>query len=194
MKKTEEQLENTDVFRDWLRTSSIEAGAGCGKTSQLVMLGQTPDAGRGVMIAFNKAVAVEAQSKFPSNVSCSTAHSLAFRGRCQPLLRAAPRRPAGAGQVARRGLPRHPQLVQRRPQGPQGRSRHGRSPPWPCRRCVGSATPTTTRCSPGTFPGSRASQESTRSPCASRCCRSPARSGTTCRRARGSPASSTTTT
>jgi superfamily I DNA/RNA helicase len=78
MKKTEEQLENTDVFRTGADLV-IEAGAGCGKTSQLVMLGQTPDAGRGVMIAFNKAVAVEAQSKFPSNVSCSTAHSLAFR-------------------------------------------------------------------------------------------------------------------
>jgi superfamily I DNA/RNA helicase len=86
MKPTDEQQEIVDVFS----TGSdlvVEAGAGVGKTSVLRMLGQEASyLGRngvhetsGVFLAFNKAVAVEAQRSFPRNVACSTAHSLAFR-------------------------------------------------------------------------------------------------------------------
>ncbi|MEQ7125341.1 UvrD-helicase domain-containing protein [Actinopolymorpha sp. B11F2] len=57
----------------------LEAGAGSGKTTTLKMLaGQAPSR-RGVYLAFNKAVAVEAGRSFPRNVQCATAHSLAFR-------------------------------------------------------------------------------------------------------------------
>lgn len=57
----------------------IEAGAGTGKTSTLILLAEaTPD--RKVQyVAFNKSIVVEAGTKMPGNVNCSTAHSLAFR-------------------------------------------------------------------------------------------------------------------
>lgn len=57
---------------------AIEAGAGTGKTSTLVLLANSTPR-RGQYIAFNKAIVTEAQAKFPSSVTCSTAHSLAYR-------------------------------------------------------------------------------------------------------------------
>lgn len=56
----------------------IEAGAGTGKTSTLRMAA-TKMGGRGLYIAFNRAIAGDAKKSFPRNVSCSTAHSLAYR-------------------------------------------------------------------------------------------------------------------
>ncbi|MFF3857104.1 UvrD-helicase domain-containing protein [Micromonospora sp. NPDC002575] len=56
----------------------IEAGAGTGKTSTLRMAA-TRMGGRGLYIAFNRAIAGDAKKSFPRHVSCSTAHSLAFR-------------------------------------------------------------------------------------------------------------------
>lgn len=56
----------------------IEAGAGTGKTSTLRMAA-TQMGGRGLYIAFNRAIAGDAKKSFPKHVSCSTAHSLAFR-------------------------------------------------------------------------------------------------------------------
>jgi superfamily I DNA/RNA helicase len=58
----------------------IEAFAGSGKT---FLLGAIADSlrqqgKRGLYVAFNKAIATEAASKFPENVACRTAHSLAF--------------------------------------------------------------------------------------------------------------------
>lgn len=58
---------------------AIEAGAGAGKTSALVMLAEAAGKRRGQYAAFNKALVVESSEKFPANVACSTAHSLAFR-------------------------------------------------------------------------------------------------------------------
>jgi superfamily I DNA/RNA helicase len=58
---------------------AIEAGAGAGKTSTLVMLAEAAGRRRGQYAAFNKALVVESSAKFPGNVTCSTAHSLAFR-------------------------------------------------------------------------------------------------------------------
>jgi AAA domain/UvrD-like helicase C-terminal domain len=56
----------------------IEAGAGTGKTSTLKMAASVMGR-RGLYIAFNRAIARDAARSFPKNVSCSTAHSLAFR-------------------------------------------------------------------------------------------------------------------
>jgi hypothetical protein len=56
---------------------TIEAGAGTGKTSTLKMLA-TQAKGRGVYLAYNKAIAVEAAASFPSAVTCKTAHSFAY--------------------------------------------------------------------------------------------------------------------
>lgn len=58
---------------------AIEAGAGTGKTSTLVLLAESAPRRNGRYIAFNKAIVVDAGEKMPRNVSCSTAHSLAFR-------------------------------------------------------------------------------------------------------------------
>ncbi len=56
----------------------IVAYAGAGKTSTLKLISEQKK-GRGLYLAFNKAIANDAQSKFPPNVRCQTFHSLAFR-------------------------------------------------------------------------------------------------------------------
>ena len=56
---------------------AIKAGAGTGKTSTLLALAQSTTR-RGQYIAFNKAIVAESRAKFPANVTCSTAHSLAY--------------------------------------------------------------------------------------------------------------------
>lgn len=61
------------------RSMKIEAGAGTGKTSTLQLLAES-DPRRVQYVAFNKAIVTESKSKFPSNVRCNTAHSLAFKG------------------------------------------------------------------------------------------------------------------
>src|SRR5512138_1751033 len=56
----------------------LQAGAGSGKTTTLAMLAAgTRRWGR--YLAFNTAIAHEAQRGFPSNVGCRTAHSMAFQ-------------------------------------------------------------------------------------------------------------------
>jgi hypothetical protein len=62
---------NTDI--------SIEALAGTGKTTTLKMLAESRTNLKGTYVAFNKSIVDEAKSKFPSNVTCSTAHGLAYR-------------------------------------------------------------------------------------------------------------------
>src|SRR5690242_792927 len=74
---TEEQLAARDVFAAG-RDLALVAGAGTGKTSTLVLMG-TATRGRGLYIAFNKAIAEDAGRRFGPNVRCGTAHSLAFR-------------------------------------------------------------------------------------------------------------------
>ncbi|MFD8596994.1 UvrD-helicase domain-containing protein [Kitasatospora sp. NPDC059646] len=56
----------------------VQAGAGCGKSSTLRLLGAA-DRRRMLYVAYNKAIATDAAASFPRTVSCSTAHSLAFR-------------------------------------------------------------------------------------------------------------------
>jgi UvrD-like helicase C-terminal domain/AAA domain len=60
---------------------AIEAGAGTGKSSTLRLLAEDAQTeGRtGIYLAFNKALVVDASKTFPGNVTCSTAHSLAYR-------------------------------------------------------------------------------------------------------------------
>ena len=65
------------------RSLKIEAGAGSGKTSALVALARYMD-GTGFYLAFNKSIAEEAQGEFPANVTCKTAHSLAFQAEGKP--------------------------------------------------------------------------------------------------------------
>ena len=56
------------------------AYAGTGKTTTLQMISDAMPERRGMYLAFNKAIAGEAQNKFHRNVDCRTFHSLAFRG------------------------------------------------------------------------------------------------------------------
>lgn len=57
----------------------VQALAGTGKTSTLIMLGHALQGRRGLYLAFNKSIATEAQRKFPAHIRASTVHSLAFR-------------------------------------------------------------------------------------------------------------------
>lgn len=57
----------------------IDAVAGAGKTSLLTEIVRLVDHTQGTYIAYNKSVAMEAATKFPSSIACSTAHSLAYR-------------------------------------------------------------------------------------------------------------------
>jgi energy-coupling factor transporter ATP-binding protein EcfA2 len=56
----------------------VQALAGTGKTTTLKLLAEALSNKTGTYIAFNKAIVDEARTKFPSNVNCKTAHSLAF--------------------------------------------------------------------------------------------------------------------
>lgn len=73
---TGEQARALELFATG-ESLAIEAGAGTGKTSTLLMLAQSTTR-RGHYLAFNKAIVAESREKFPANVTCSTAHSLAY--------------------------------------------------------------------------------------------------------------------
>jgi hypothetical protein len=66
----------------------IEAGAGTGKTSTLKLLAAGRPNGRGLYLAYNKAIQVDAQRSFPRNVTCKTIHALAFQTAARPFLNA----------------------------------------------------------------------------------------------------------
>lgn len=74
---TDEQLQALDMALVG-NSFKIVAYAGAGKTSTLRLISENLR-GRGLYLAFNKAIATEAQSKFAPNVRCQTFHSLAFR-------------------------------------------------------------------------------------------------------------------
>ncbi len=57
----------------------IMAFAGSGKTTTLRLISEAMPTRRGLYLAFNKAIADEARSKFGAQVDCRTFHSLAFR-------------------------------------------------------------------------------------------------------------------
>lgn len=60
------------------RNLVIEAGAGTGKSSTLRVIAEALAPRKGLYLVFNKAAQVEAAEKFPANVECRTAHSLAW--------------------------------------------------------------------------------------------------------------------
>ena len=87
MKPTEEQ----QAIIDYALTGDnliVQAYAGTGKSSTLALVGkalQTQNK-RGMYFAFNKDIATEAKNKMPSNVECSTVHSLAYRNTDKKLI------------------------------------------------------------------------------------------------------------
>lgn len=78
MDPTPEQQQAIDLFKTG-GSLAIEAGAGTGKTSTLVMIAKTAGDRNGQYVAFNKSLVEESRGKFPLTVGCNTAHSLAFR-------------------------------------------------------------------------------------------------------------------
>lgn len=74
---TQEQLAIVEAFGTG-EDLVVTAGAGTGKTSTLRMLAESVS-GPGVYLAFNRAVADEAQRSFPRRVQARTAHSFAFQ-------------------------------------------------------------------------------------------------------------------
>jgi hypothetical protein len=64
---------------------AISAAAGSGKTSTLRMIAEARPKTRMLYLAFNKAIQVEADGSFPPNVTCKTAHALAYRHHGPPM-------------------------------------------------------------------------------------------------------------
>ena len=58
---------------------AVKALAGTGKTTTLCLIAEQVKPKRGHYVAFNRAIVNDAISKFSSNITCVTAHSLAFR-------------------------------------------------------------------------------------------------------------------
>ncbi len=73
---TDEQAHAADRFRSGDHMA-LQAGAGTGKTTTLALLAAGTKR-RGRYLAFNKAIALDAASRFPARVTCKTAHSLAY--------------------------------------------------------------------------------------------------------------------
>lgn len=77
IKPTDEQAKVVSAAKSG-KDLVIQALAGTGKTTTLKLLAEALLEKRGTYIAFNRAIVLEAESKFPSNVKCRTAHSLAY--------------------------------------------------------------------------------------------------------------------
>ncbi|HLL68845.1 MAG TPA: UvrD-helicase domain-containing protein [Micromonosporaceae bacterium] len=75
---TGEQHTIIDAFRTGANLV-VEAGAGTGKSSTMLLLANVDPGRRGLYVAYNKVIADAAARKFPAGVDCRTAHSLAYR-------------------------------------------------------------------------------------------------------------------
>lgn len=75
---TPEQRQIIEAFSTG-QSVRVAAGAGTGKTTVLRMAAETAPTRRGLYVAFNKAIATDAQRVFGRNVKVATTHSLAFR-------------------------------------------------------------------------------------------------------------------
>ena len=74
---TDEQKQCVETARQG-KDLKIKAFAGSGKTSTLVAIAKELP-GKGLYLAYNKAIQIDAARKFPSHVDCKTAHSIAYR-------------------------------------------------------------------------------------------------------------------
>ncbi|WP_156724944.1 UvrD-helicase domain-containing protein [Streptomyces apocyni] len=76
MNPTDEQTAAADAFHAGDHFA-LQAGAGTGKTTTLALLASGTKR-RGRYLAFNKAIAQDAATRFPNTVTCKTAHAMAF--------------------------------------------------------------------------------------------------------------------
>lgn len=77
IKPTQEQENILSAFPK-RKSFKISAFAGSGKTSTLNLIGKANPNTKCLYLAFNRAIANEAKTKFPSNVKCQTFHALAY--------------------------------------------------------------------------------------------------------------------
>lgn len=86
MAVTEEQNNIIEFAKKAITDTTIlvNAIAGSGKTFLLTELVKQVPHKSGIYLAYNKSVATEAASKFPSSIACSTSHSLAYRATVKP--------------------------------------------------------------------------------------------------------------
>lgn len=80
MHLTEEQRKIVFHPLQWNEIVKVVAFAGTGKTTTLIHFARARSTVRFLYLAFNKSVQQEASHKFPKNVHCKTAHSLAWSG------------------------------------------------------------------------------------------------------------------
>jgi superfamily I DNA/RNA helicase len=94
MNPTDEQTAAADAFHAGHHLA-LQAGAGTGKTTTLTLLARTTKR-RGRYLAYNRAIAQDARTRFPDTVQCKTAHALAYAAVGHRYTRRlnAPRRPA----------------------------------------------------------------------------------------------------
>ncbi|MGW2722404.1 UvrD-helicase domain-containing protein [Streptomyces sp. NPDC001492] len=94
MNPTDEQTAAADAFHAGHHLA-LQAGAGTGKTTTLALLAHTTTR-RGRYLAYNRAIAQDARTRFPTTVQCKTAHALAYAAVGHRYTRRlnAPRRPA----------------------------------------------------------------------------------------------------
>ncbi|MEV4748967.1 UvrD-helicase domain-containing protein [Streptosporangium sp. NPDC049248] len=75
---TLQQTAIIDAFVPGDKNLVVEAGAGSGKTTTLKAAAKAAPNRKGLYIAYNKSIQVEAAKSFPSSVTCKTAHGLAY--------------------------------------------------------------------------------------------------------------------
>ncbi|MER5944311.1 UvrD-helicase domain-containing protein [Streptomyces sp. NPDC001928] len=94
MNPTDEQAAAADAFHSGGHLA-LQAGAGTGKTTTLALLAHATTR-RGRYLAYNRAIAQDARTRFPAAVQCKTAHALAYAAIGHRYTRRlnAPRRPA----------------------------------------------------------------------------------------------------
>ena len=80
MNPTDEQTAAADAFHAGQHLA-LQAGAGTGKTTTLAHLAHATSR-RGRYLAYNRAIAQDARTRFPATVQCKTAHSLAYGASC----------------------------------------------------------------------------------------------------------------
>jgi superfamily I DNA/RNA helicase len=92
LQKTEEQIKIIQASKTHPKLK-INAAAGSGKTSTLVMVSEENPV-KSLYLAFNKNMAEEAAQRFPAHVEVRTTHSLAYKT-CGVVIAHKLRRPAG---------------------------------------------------------------------------------------------------
>lgn len=76
----EQQLVVDTLLRDDVQLVKTEACAGAGKTHTLIEIAKRMNPKSGIYLAYNKAIATEAEEKFAgTTIKCSTIHSMAYR-------------------------------------------------------------------------------------------------------------------